>query len=130
MRTEKADIQHCQRSMSRELNVDDSWYRRLRLVQLVVPVTATAYFVLAAIADWSSIEVLATTTVISTVVGCVVKVSENDYDKSDAKYDGDMVVFEDEEGNILYTLELNRDAGEFKKDKSIRFKVVNTLSQE
>jgi len=103
----------------------DSIYAKLRASQFIIPLLGTLYFGLGAIWGLPATEqVTASVTVFTTFLAGLVKVSEGAYDKSEAKYDGDMVVHDDGQGGIIYTLELNRDAGEFKDDGSIRFKVT------
>lgn len=110
---------------SNPLLLSTSIYKKLRLAQFVVPLLGSLYFGIGTIWGLSSVEeVTATVTVLVTFLAGLIKVSESVYDNSEARYDGDIVVKDDGQGNILYEMELNRDAGEFKDDKSIVFKVV------
>lgn len=115
---------------SSALLFSDSLYSKLRLSQLVVPLLGSLYFAIGTIWGLANVEqVLATSTVVASFLGGLVKLAEGAYDRSDEKYDGDMVVRDDGEGGIVYSLELNRDAGEFKNDNSIRFKVTKNPSE-
>jgi len=107
----------------------DSVYSKLRLAQFIIPLLGSLYLGLGPIWGLPATEqVTGSITVFSTFLAGLVKFSEGKYDKSEIKYDGDMVVHElvgdDGEPVITYSLELNRDAGEFKNDNSIRFKVT------
>lgn len=107
------------------LLLSTSTYKKLRLTQIVVPLLGSLYFGIGTIWGMPGIEeVTATVTVFVTFLAGIIKVSEGVYDNSEARFDGDMVVKDDGQGNIVYEMELNRDAGEFKDDNSIVFKVV------
>lgn len=100
-------------------------YKKLRLAQLAIPLLGSLYFGMGTIWGLPGVEqVTASVTVFVTFLAGLIKVTESVYDSSEERFDGDMVVKDDGEGNIVYEMELNRDAGEFKDDKSIVFKVV------
>ena len=110
---------------SNPLLLSTSIYKKLRDAQIFIPLLGSLYFGIGTIWGLPGIEqVTATVTVFVTFLAGLIKVSESVYDSSEARFDGDMVVKDDGQGNIVYEMELNRDAGEFKDDNSIVFKVV------
>lgn len=110
---------------SNVLLLTTSTYKKFRLAQIIIPLLGSLYFGLGTIWGLPGIdEVTASVTVFVTFLAGLIKVSENVYDSSETRFDGDMIVKVDKEGHVVYELELNRDAGEFKEDKSIVFKVV------
>ena len=105
--------------------LNDVWYDRLKYIALVLlPALATMYFALANI--WGlpyAEQVVGTIVVIDTFLGVIVKYAADQYDKSDAKYDGDMIVLTDQEGNKTFTLDLANNPEALESQNQIVFRV-------
>lgn len=97
-----------------------------RMVQVVIPATAALYFGLSQIwgLPWMQ-EVGGTLAIIATFFGTVLSISTSNYNKSDAAYDGTVVVEETKTGGKLFSLELNGDPSDIEVMTSVRFKVAN-----
>jgi hypothetical protein len=116
--------------MSGKPLLSDKAYNWLKtIVQLLLPASATLYLGLSGI--WNlphAQQIVGTITAIATFLGVLLRTSTKAYFKSDAAYDGQMVVFdsEKEDGTKLYSLELNGDPADLQAKKAISFKVVNS----
>ena len=100
------------------------------LAQLVFPALATLYFTLAGI--WhlpSAEEVVGTIVALDTFLGVLLQLSTSAYNKSDARFDGDMVI---EPGlhRDTFRLELNNDETQIARKKEITFKVKRKGEQK
>lgn len=86
-------------------------YDKLKWVALIgMPAMATLYFALAGI--WGlpyAHEVVGTLVALNTFLGVVLQISSNNYQTSNARFDGNLVISEDKTGRQLYSLELNDD---------------------
>lgn len=103
-------------------------YNALKFIaQVLLPALGTFYFALAGIWDLPSAEqVVGTIVVVDTFLGTVLHISTSQYNKSDAKFDGKMVVNETEKGKI-FNLELNGDPEyDLEGKDEILFKVEKT----
>lgn len=72
-----------------------------QVVQLLLPAVATLYFTLSQI--WglpNGEEVVGTITAIAVFIGVFLKIADNSYNSSEAKYDGVIDVTEDEESGL------------------------------
>lgn len=111
---------------SRDYLLSDKTYDMLkRLVTLVLPAFATLYWSLAAI--WPQIpnadQVVATSAAFATFFGVLLSFGSKSYASSEAKYDGQIVVTQDDDGSKSYSLELNGDPYELDAKSSVAFKV-------
>lgn len=96
------------------------------IAQIVLPAFGTLYFALAAI--WGlpkADEVVKTVIAVDAFLGALLQLSSTAYKRSDAAYDGDLVVTEKPGGGQLHTLELREgtNVGDLKNRNDIRFKV-------
>lgn len=97
------------------------------VVSIVLPASATLYFGLATIWDLPRAqEVVGTIALITTFLGVCLGISKRAYNRSDARFDGNVVVSTTESGGMLYSLELKDDPEELKDKKELSFKVVVT----
>lgn len=113
---------------SRVYIMGDRTYQVMKhMTQVVLPALGTFYFALTQI--WSlplGLEVVGTITAICTFLGVSLGVSTRAYNKSDAKYDGRIVVHEDE-NRKNYQLILRNDPDTIDQAKEILFKVDKNL---
>ena len=94
------------------------------LVQVGMPAAATLYLVLAD--TWelpNAAEVAATITGVATFLGVLLGFSTRQYNKSSLRFDGEMVVEPDEDGNTIYGLVLNEDPEVLQTKKEVVFNV-------
>lgn len=97
------------------------------IVQIALPAAGTLYFTLASI--WNlpyGEQVVGTITAIALFGGVVIGVSKNQYEKSDAKFDGAMNV--DPSADNEFALEFKKELPDLADNKEIVLK-VNRLSQ-
>lgn len=93
------------------------------LAQVVLPALGTLYFALAGIWDLPSAEqVVGTIVAVDTFLGVTLQLSSIVYDKSDAKFDGSIVVDENAERK-QFTLELKGDPDKIDTKDEVVFKV-------
>jgi hypothetical protein len=96
-----------------------------KFVQVWLPALGSLYFGLAQIYGFSNAEqVLGTMALITTFLGVTLGISSNRYNNSDAPYDGQIVVMNNEGGPKLFSLELGKNPDELEAMDSIRFKVT------
>lgn len=94
------------------------------LVQLFLPALGTLYFALAGIWGLPAAEAVVGTIVsLTTFLGVILGVSTKQYYESDAPYDGSIIIQEAEEGQKMFTLELDGDPNEIEHRKQVSFKV-------
>ena len=96
------------------------------VVQLLLPALGTLYFTLGNIWSLSNVEqVCGTILAIATFLGATLRISTKSYLNSDAPYDGNLIVTEDDEGSKTVVLEVsdNLDLYEIDKKDSVAFKV-------
>lgn len=109
----------------RDYLLSDKTYDFLkRVVTLLLPAFATLYWSLASI--WglpNADQVVATTAAIATFLGVILTLGSKSYSSSDAKYDGQIVVTQDDEGTKSYSLELNGDPYDLDTKGAVAFKV-------
>jgi Putative phage holin Dp-1 len=93
---------------------------------IVFPAVGTLYFALASIWGLPAAEqVTGSIIVVDTFLGVLVKVGQNSYDASDAKYDGDMIVAKTDDKTSV-SLALNTDPEKMLKQDQVIFKVKPT----
>lgn len=95
-----------------------------KLVQVVLPAISSAYFGLSSIWGLPSPEkVVGSLAVVTTFLGVMLGISSRNYDASGAAHDGVMNVSQEEDGKLLYSLELNDDVTDLASKDHISFKV-------
>ena len=108
----------------RDYLFSEQFYKTLNNLALVIfPAVATMYAGLATVwgLDYAR-EVVGTIVAIDTFLGVLVKVGQNSYDNSDAKYDGVVGVVETDD-KLSYVLNLDDDPVKLKDRSEIRLKV-------
>lgn len=100
-------------------------YAKMKFVALMLlPGLTTLYFTLGNIWDFPSVEqVIGTLTAFDTFLGVMIGVASNTYNKSDARFAGDIVLSTGADGSKLYSLELNGDPEDLDTMKEVTFKV-------
>jgi hypothetical protein len=110
---------------SRDYFLSDKLYDFLKkLVQLVLPALATLYWTLAK--NWdlpNPDQVVASAAAVATFLGVLLAVGARSYAKSSSKFDGDIVVVVDENGNKSFTFELNDDPYDLDQKPNANFKI-------
>lgn len=93
---------------SNDPSASNKLYNVLKFIALILlPGLGTLYFALAGV--WhlpAANEVVATITSVDTFLGLIVQFMANKYNKSDARYDGAIVVRENTSGAKVYSLEV------------------------
>lgn len=99
-------------------------YDRLKFLALIVfPALASAYFALAGIWGLPAVEqVVGTIVVVDTFLGALLQISSQQYAKSDARFDGQMMVSQTPTGKV-FSLELEGDPEKLRNQQEVRFKV-------
>lgn len=95
---------------------------------VVLPAVGALYFAFAQIWDFSKPdEVVASIAALNTFIGVVVAVSARSYNKSDAKYVGDIYFNQhpDDSEKMVYSLGLNGDPEDLTNLKEATFKIQN-----
>jgi hypothetical protein len=102
-------------------------YDKLKATALVVlPALGSLYFALGNIWSWPNVEeVIGSITAIDTFLGALVGISSASYNRSNAKYDGSLNVITSEEGNKVFSLELDGDPEELEHKDAIMFRIKN-----
>lgn len=106
--------------------LSNTTYDRLKfIVQTVLPALATLYFTVGTIWGLPSVEqVVGTAAALATFGGVILRRSDKTYLDSDARFDGDAIVEIEDNGSMLYSLELNTDPIALADQDEIRFKVI------
>lgn len=96
-----------------------------KLVQIIIPAFSALYFTMATIWGWPGAEqVMASLAAIATFLGVLIGLSNKSYNNSESKYDGQMIVVQnDDTGSKVFSLELNGDPANLPDKKDILFKV-------
>lgn len=72
------------------------------VVQLVLPAIGTLYFALASTWQWPNAEqTLGTIVAVTAFLGAILGISSKSYNRSDARFDGDFELIEDEQGQAV-----------------------------
>ena len=93
------------------------------LAQVAIPAVGSLYFALAQI--WGipgGAKLVGTLTVVDTFLGVLLHLNSNAYNNSDAKYDGSIDIYEDE-NKLKHVLNLNDDPEKLQEKSSVTFKV-------
>lgn len=100
-------------------------YNFLKLVALILlPAVSTLYFMLGETWEWDNVtQVIGTIAAIQVFLGAILGISTRAYNKSDARFDGDFIETENEDGNKTFLLDLRSDPEELPTKKQITFKV-------
>lgn len=94
------------------------------IVQLLIPAASSLYLLLSGL--WGlpfAQQIVGTLSGLATFLGVLLRISTKSYDNSDAKYDGKVLIVDDEDGPKLFSLELNGNPLDLEKKKSISFKI-------
>ena len=88
--------------------LNDVWYTRLKWVaQILLPALGTLYFALAGALGLPAAEqVVGTILAVDTFLGAVLGISAKQYEKSGARFDGSIVVAEND-NSLVHRLELD-----------------------
>lgn len=102
---------------------DKQYFLLNALAVIILPALGTLYFALAQIWHFPAGEqVVGSIVAVDTFLGVIVKVGEQSYDQSGAKFDGAINVA-DQADKTVYSLELNGDPAELKNQSEVTFKV-------
>jgi hypothetical protein len=97
------------------------------IVQIVLPAIATLYFALAQI--WGlpkAEEVIGSIASITIFLGAILGISTAAYNRSDNKYDGQIIISQTDEKK-LYNLELSGDPEDLDTKQSVLFKIQSNV---
>lgn len=105
--------------------LNDKTYNLLKwLAQIGLPAVGALYFGLAQIWGLPNAEaVVGTITVVDVFLGVLLGLSASAYQRSEAKYDGDVNVEVGDDGRKILMLELNRSPVDFDTKQELVFKV-------
>ena len=99
-----------------------------KVVQLVMPAFATLYLTLASLWGFPNPEaVAATTAALATFFGVLITISRKSYVSTGAKYSGAINIATSEDGNKMFTLELDGDPLALEDMSDVSFKVNTQL---
>lgn len=100
------------------------------VVMIVLPAFSALYFGLAELYNWSNgAQVVGTLAIVTVFLGTILGISSKNYNSSDEKYDGEVVITSDPEtGKILYSMDLNDDIPTLVGKGSLSFKVLDPES--
>lgn len=107
--------------------MSDAAYNRLKFFALILlPALGALYFGLAQI--WhlpKAEEVVGTVAVLDTFLGVLVRYAAESFNKSDAKYIGEITPEVTEDGRKVFSLDLNTQPDVIEKKSEVVFKVNN-----
>lgn len=111
--------------------VSNKVYDFLKAFTMVIAPSASAmYLGLSVTFDFPYVEVVVISSLtITAVLGLFLIITSKTYHESDVYYDGRMLISENEEGELLYSLELNEDPEPLRLKAKIIFKVVNNYTR-
>lgn len=93
------------------------------IAQIVLPALGTLYFALSEIWGLSyGVEVVGTIAAFDAFLGVLLRISTNQYDKSDARFSGTINVYEDERTKT-FSLDMNEDPYDLEKKDQVMFRV-------
>jgi hypothetical protein len=97
------------------------------VVMIVLPAFSALYFGLAQLYNWTNGEqVVGTLAIVTVFLGSILGISSKNYNSSDAKFDGEVVMQQDPAtGKLIYSLDLNDDIPTLVGKDSITFKVTD-----
>lgn len=94
------------------------------VAQILLPALGTLYFALAGIWDFPAAEqVVGSIVALDAFLGVLLGISTASYNRSEAKYDGEMEVEESEDGVKTFNLNLKGDPYDLPSQDEVRFKV-------
>jgi len=103
-------------------------YNKLKFVALVVlPMLATLYFIFSLLVDLPNARIVLG---LMTIVYTIVSVSLWVISSLSGSYDGRLVVFENDEGKRVYSLELHTPVDDLDTKREVRFKVGGSPSTD
>lgn len=104
-------------------------YDKLKFLALVImPALATLYFTLGKLWGFPKIEeVMGSITALDTFLGVILGISTNSYNKSEAKYDGKIVITQPDNAPKNFMLEVGVHPDDLETKKEILFKVQSEL---
>jgi hypothetical protein len=107
--------------------LSNATYDKLKpLTTVVMPAIITFWLTMANIWNWPNVEEIAATLgAVNVLMGVVLSVSTRSYNKSDAKYDGVINVYHNDEGRPVASMELKNyeDPAQVVQQKEVTFKV-------
>lgn len=105
--------------------LDDVTYKRSRsLSQIYIPGLSSLYFIVGNAAGFPWIEaVLGFLAILTTIIGVCLYISSSAYHRSEAAYDGNVIIETTQSGGKLFSLELGGDPEEMEEKESVAFKV-------
>jgi hypothetical protein len=108
------------------VKLNSSVYDVLKAIaQIYLPAVGTLYFALAQIWGLPAAEqVIGSIGALDTFLGLVLGLSSSSFNKSDEKYDGDMLVSTTPDGHKTMTLAMNGDPAKLDQKTDVVFKVV------
>jgi Putative phage holin Dp-1 len=112
--------------------LDDVTYKRSKhLSQIYIPGASALYFIVGNAAGFPGIEpVVGSLAILSTIIGVMLYISSSAYRRSEAGYDGNVIIQTTQNGGKLFSLELGGDPEEIEEKSSVSFKVkCNSESQ-
>lgn len=115
--------------MEQDHLISNSTYDRLKkFVTVVLPAFATLYAGLAQIWSLANSEgVVATCALVATFGGVLLSLSTKSWNNSEAKYDGELIIVENDPDTTIPTLQLivKRDLNELANKTTVRFKSID-----
>lgn len=91
---------------------------------IVLPALSTLCFTLGTIWNLPNVqEVIGTIAAITTFLGVILGISTKAYNKSNARYDGTVNIYETDHDTILYSLDLNDDVQSIDDKTEVVFRV-------
>lgn len=105
--------------------LSDEWYTRLEwIARVALPSLAALYVALATIWGFPyGPQVVGTVVAVDTFLGLLLGYAQKTYDASDAKYDGEIVVLDSEDGGRTFSLNLDKHPDELAEMSKVVFKV-------
>ena len=109
------------------LLLSDKQYNVFKYIaQIFLPAAGALYFGLAGIWDLPNAEqIVGTITTFDIFLGAILLLSSKQYDNSDAKYDGALVIDSSDPEKDLYSFEVGAPLEELSDKRSLTFKVQN-----
>lgn len=100
-------------------------YNQLKFIALVLlPAISTLYFSLGGIWNLPNVtQVIGSITAVDTFLGVLLGLSTRAYNKSPLRFNGNIVISQNEDGKKLYSLELNDDVENIDNMQQVVFKV-------
>ena len=105
--------------------LSEKWYNRARwFVLTVLPAFSAAYFALSDLFNLANaLQVTGVCAILATFLGQVLRISTNNYVNSDARFDGDMIITESEDGASI-KLDLNTEPEILAGQDSVTFRKI------